>query len=509
MEALGFGGEKDDKSSTYARHPEDEKPKGKPAASHYGVTLEQYATRTMLPIEWLSSDKLLCPGLTDCKHYVADVGDVAAVEFHYRNAVSKFRVALSGKDKFRYGKGGAAALYGVEWLATEQVYANRRIVICEGESDAQTFWFHGIPALGVPGAGSTKAIDPGMFEEVEEVFVIQEPDEQGKKFPGRVADALSSLNDRLSVIPLPLPAKDANELHKAGPDQFVKRFQKAVKMARKKAGVFEWTRTSETVNREWKEIDWICFPLLRPGLAVIWAPALAGKSTVALQLCDAVARGSRALGLLQTKQGAVRYVGWEQGTKDDRRRMWAHIGVMPGSHDGVDFFEIDQLPTSNEGGIVALEKILAANPQIRLLVIDTLARFRGTADKEGGANAMYKESALMADIEELSRDRPKLCVLLVHHSTASGAKISGTEAIRAVPRTIIRLDRPDPDAAEGLISVSHNGAPGAKFPVLLTSHGGWMVDDRPMEKEGEEGKPSFSSLYKKAQAQGEDARTWN
>jgi len=171
-------------------------------------------------------------------------------------------------------------------------------------------------------------------------------------------------------------------------------------------------------------------------------------------------------------------------------------------HDDVDFLEMDDLPTITNGGLRVLEKMLQRSPHTRLLVIDTLARLRGSGDPKGGSNAMYQESNIMAEIESLVDDRPSLCVLIVHHSTASKSKISGTEAVRAVPRTIIHLDRPDPDAPEGTLAVSHNGAPGAKFSLRMTPKEGWVIAD-----------PEFEQRYRAAMqvARGEESSSdrWN
>lgn len=473
--ALGMSQEPSDQTSTYAFKPGD--PDAPPAEPEPGCTLAQYAEKTQLPIEWLKSTAVLMPGLSDTRAYHPRLErEVPAVAIPYGNGLVQLRIGVTGPDKFCYQKGSKAALYGVGWLATAQVLRNRRVVLVEGASCSQTCWFHGIPAIGVPGASMVrKLVNPALFEEVDELYVIQEHDEEGRKFPIAVAEAL--VGTATKVIPLKLKAPDVNELHRADPENFKREFQDSVKAARKAAGLLEWKWACESANSPLVPIDWICYPLIKPGLAIMWAPALAGKSTVALQVCAAVATGTAALGMLAAEKGAVRYVWWESGTVEDQRRMWAHIGKPPGTFDDADFMILSDLPKANDGGLKALGKMLSENPQIRLLVIDTMARFRGDGDKEGGANAFYSESQNMADIESLITGRPRLCVLLVHHSTASGVKISGTEAVRSVPQTIIKLDRPDPDAFEGTLSVSHNGAAGAKFALRLVPGQGWQVAD--------------------------------
>ena len=87
------------------------------------------------------------------------------------------------------------------------------VILCEGESDAQTFWYHGVPALGVPGAASWQAewseVVAGMT-----VYIWQEPDSGGETFSARVG---ASLPDCRILTP-PEGRKDISECHLAGLD---------------------------------------------------------------------------------------------------------------------------------------------------------------------------------------------------------------------------------------------------------------------------------------------------
>ena len=60
---------------------------------------------------------------------------------------TKFRNNPSCKNRFYYKKGAETVLYGL-WKLKD--FTKDYIVIVEGESDAQTLWFKGIQAIGVP-----------------------------------------------------------------------------------------------------------------------------------------------------------------------------------------------------------------------------------------------------------------------------------------------------------------------------------------------------------------------
>ena len=65
------------------------------------------------------------------------------------------RVSLTGKPKILTRKGNKHRLYG-GWKLHEARKAGY-VFLVEGESDAQTLWYHGEPAVGIPGANGWKA----------------------------------------------------------------------------------------------------------------------------------------------------------------------------------------------------------------------------------------------------------------------------------------------------------------------------------------------------------------
>jgi hypothetical protein len=83
---------------------------------------------------------------------------------------ARFRVALEGRNRFRWRRGTRVQPFGL-WRLNRSLGS---VILCEGESDAQTFWYHGVPALGVPGASSWQA-EWSEYVEGLTVYVWQEP----------------------------------------------------------------------------------------------------------------------------------------------------------------------------------------------------------------------------------------------------------------------------------------------------------------------------------------------
>ena len=150
------------------------------------ISLADYAREKRLPVDFLSQ-----LGLRDKKRhdgrgtvripYLDETGCERAV---------RYRIALRGNDKFRWGTASKLLPYGVWRLnstreagragagrtgagragagtsgaatsgagrtgaATSGAAASGYVILVEGESDAQTLWYYGLPALGIPGAST-------------------------------------------------------------------------------------------------------------------------------------------------------------------------------------------------------------------------------------------------------------------------------------------------------------------------------------------------------------------
>ena len=98
-----------------------------------------------------------------------------------RNPSGRFPVhrnsgqSLEGPDRFRWKKGDKPCLYGLSRL--DEAQAQNYVVLVEGESDVQTLSFHGIPALGLPGAANWKEErDAQHLAGFDVVYVVIEGD---------------------------------------------------------------------------------------------------------------------------------------------------------------------------------------------------------------------------------------------------------------------------------------------------------------------------------------------
>ncbi len=137
--------------------------------------------------------------------------DGRGVRIPYRDAKGeetavRYRVSLTAEgDRFTWKKGVQTSLYGLWRL--EAARKAGYVVLVEGESDCQTLWQHGIPAVGLPGANCWREDrDARHFDGFERIYVVIEPDDGGIA----VKESLkrSRINDRVWLVNIPRPYKD-------------------------------------------------------------------------------------------------------------------------------------------------------------------------------------------------------------------------------------------------------------------------------------------------------------
>ena len=165
---------------------EPERPKGKQqsAGGRGPYTLEQYSFEKRLPADFLRN---VCradtgkdrDGTTFLRMpYFTEDGKQAAVRKRYAR-----------KDfAWMRGSAGKICLYG-EWRLPEMKKGGW-LVLVEGESDTQSLWYMGIPAIGVAGASMFKTYQTLPLQDYK-LYIHREPDRGGETFYNKIIHALA------------------------------------------------------------------------------------------------------------------------------------------------------------------------------------------------------------------------------------------------------------------------------------------------------------------------------
>jgi len=189
----------------------------------FRYTLEDYALEKKLDVKFLTS-----LGLTNGKDCVnIPYKDVDGTLVRMRQ-----RYSPASKKRFNWSTGTQIIPYGL-WLL-QTMKAKNHIFLVEGESDAQTLWFHQIPALGIPGANTFKDEWVQYIEDFDEIYIYTEPDKGGTAFLRRVCEALQKNQYQGKVYMFTLDNfKDVSDLHVNSKDEkeFAENFEEALERA--------------------------------------------------------------------------------------------------------------------------------------------------------------------------------------------------------------------------------------------------------------------------------------
>jgi hypothetical protein len=196
-----------------------------------GLTLAQYAAAKGISIDFLKA----C-GVSEVTRDQKPALRIPYLGPDGQELAVRFRIAPDG-DRFRWKSGTKPCLYGLHRLAEAKNAG--QVVLVEGESDCHTLWLHGIPAVGIPGAGNWREErDARHFDGIETIYVVIEPDLGG----GTVRKWLSRSTIRHRARLVSLPAKDPSALYLQGPEEFARRWQVAC------LGAIPWSAVEAEAN---------------------------------------------------------------------------------------------------------------------------------------------------------------------------------------------------------------------------------------------------------------------
>ena len=154
--------------------------------------------------------------------------------------------------------------------------------------------------------------------------------------------------------------------------------------------------------------------LLPIGLTVLAAPPKFGKSWLVLDLCCAVASGENFWGL-PTEKGCVLYIDLEGREWRTNERLKAMKRDAP---EGL--FITHNTAGLDEGLLSQIREFIGHEPNIRLIVIDTVGRVKGGARR--GENSYESDSRIYAPLQRFATERELAIIAVTHLRKSSTAQ---------------------------------------------------------------------------------------
>lgn len=342
----------------------------------------------------------------------------------------RIRTALVAKEGSRWNKAeGRITPYGLQRL--DEARKAGYLVLVEGESDCWTLWYHGFPALGLPGAEMAGILEQSALDGIDRLYIMQEPDAGGTAFLTQIVRKLEAWQWPGNVYATRLSgAKDPSALHQQGRQGFRATFQRALEQAEPLLLPSVQTVSSSTevpkpaifslqdlLSWELPPMRWAIPEILPEGLTLLAGKPKLGKSWLALSVALSIAAGGVALGTQPVNQGDILYLALEDNTRRLQARARQLLASMESVPGGVEF-ALDW-PRLGEGGLSKLEEYLKTHPTVRLVVIDTWAKIAPPSGER--RNTQYEgDYQSLTPLKHLA-DTYRVSILAVHHLRKTGS----------------------------------------------------------------------------------------
>jgi hypothetical protein len=180
-------------------------------------------------------------------------------------------------------------------------------------------------------------------------------------------------------------------------------------LAGKSFGAAKVFTAAEIVAEELPPVKWAVQDILPEGVTFLAGKPKMGKSFMALGLGIAIATGGVALGTKRVERGDVLYLALE----DNRRRIQNRLNkLLSGRPAPAKLHIATDWPRLGDGGADLLDDWVVIHPDARLVIVDTLARFKPHAR---GKRSHYDEDRDSVDpLIPIAADHG-VAILLVHH----------------------------------------------------------------------------------------------
>lgn len=198
-------------------------------------------------------------------------------------------------------------------------------------------------------------------------------------------------------------------------------------------------RSTDLLERKYERLTQPVQGLITEGLTLLVGASKIGKSWLVLSMCLAAANGTEFLGHA-TEQCEVLYMALE----DSERRIQGRVRKLTGGRASENLFFCTNALTLGSGIEEQLESWFDEQPNMRLIVIDTLQMIRGGQQP---VRDIYQNDYVTMQKLKAIADAHRAGIVLVHHTNKQKNvednfdKISGSTGLMGAADTTILIDR--------------------------------------------------------------------
>lgn len=230
----------------------------------------------------------------------------------------------------------------------------------------------------------------------------------------------------------------------------------------------------ELLAKDFPEPRIVVTDILLEGTTLFAGRPKIGKSWYCLGLAIAVSSGGYALGNKPVDAGDVLYLALEDG----QRRLQGRIRAMLGDDPPPSRLSLaTNWRASDQGGLVDLDTWLAEHPDARLVIVDTLKRFRPSDDARKRLYDLDYES--LGPLTQLAQAH-RIAIVVVHHTRKMDATdpldlISGSTGLTGAVDGAMILKR-ERGQADAVLHVTHRDMDDQELALMWDAAlSGWRL----------------------------------
>ena len=158
-------------------------------------------------------------------------------------------------------------------------------------------------------------------------------------------------------------------------------------------------------------IKWAVQGVIPSGLSILGGAPKTGKSITALHIAWGIAVGGCVFGCINVEKGDVLYLALEDTQRRLQERMdLSNVLTEKDDISGLDL--VTKIEKQHKGGMEYLDWWLSVHSNARLVVIDTLQRFR--KELSGKGNVYSEDYEVINEIKSLA-DKYDVAIMVLHH----------------------------------------------------------------------------------------------
>lgn len=197
---------------------------------------------------------------------------------------------------------------------------------------------------------------------------------------------------------------------------------------------------AELEKKDIFEPEWIIYNFIAPGVSLLAGPSKAGKTRLVSNIALSVPVGEKALGALETTKCGVLFLCLEDTEWTIKDRL---VTINSGVPLPDNLYLSQEWPKMGNGGLRELDLWIGEHSDVRLVIIDVLARLK---NPKGSRDVYQNDYETISKIKTLA-DKHSIAVIVVHHTNKPKDspdvfdRVSGSTGLTGASDTVMILER--------------------------------------------------------------------